>query len=428
MQKRNYYGLLATVSFSTLGDTAGLFTMEWLASELTDSKLALGGIALVSGITELLLRLLGSPLSDRLNRVRLMAILTTLRILAIVVPLFMGLTGSLQLWHLFVAAILSGAGAALFMPTAMAIIPGIAADSKLTRAFAAVDACRSSAVLLGPALAGVLITASGTLPTLGINAVCYAAAVCSLLILRRIPMPVPTSSPFSFMGYQREIAAGFSFYRQLPAMLMIMGMAAVSNLSSAAVWTMMGPYVRQILHGDATVLGMLTTSLALGTFSGLGLISVIGEIKRRRAVMLGSLACIGLATVIWGLFPVYPVALAAVFVTGACGPFFGSLSSALHSRLVPAELQGRVNAIRLLIGGGLAPIGAFAGSAVAQLSGVPAMFVLAGLLPVLCAGVMAFLPGLKALDGDIAALSARMNGTRTSPSLLQDTAGQVPVH
>ncbi|MDH6431407.1 hypothetical protein BSK62_22505 [Paenibacillus odorifer] len=406
MIKRSYYGLLSTITLSAFGDAFGLLAMEWLVYELTGSKLAMGALALSSGIPELLLRLLGSPLSDRLHRVRFMACLAAIRLLAIALPLGMGLAGQLQLWHLFVAAGLSGACAALFMPTAMAVIPGVADSRKLVRAFAIIDGSKSAAVLLGPALAGALTAASGALPALSINMLCYVAAITTLLCLQKLPKPSPAPGRFSIAIYVREIAEGFTFYKQFPAMLTIMMMASISNLSSIAVWTMMVPFVREVLHRDAATMGTLSTVFALGTLVGLSVISMIGEIKKRRFVMLGSLGTIGLVTTLWGLFPSFSFALAAVFATGTIGPFFGSLSSSLHGRLVPSNLQGRVNSIRFLIGGGLQPFGAFTGGAIAELYGVPTLFVIAGLLPMLCASAALLLPGLKTLDGDLSTLEA----------------------
>lgn len=280
MIKRSYYGLLSTITLSAFGDAFGLLAMEWLVYELTGSKLAMGALALSSGIPELLLRLLGSPLSDRLHRIRFMACLAAIRLLAIALPLGMGLAGQLQLWHLFVAAGLSGSCAALFMPTAMAVIPGVADSRKLVRAFAIIDGSKSAAVLLGPALAGALTAASGALPALGINMICYAAAITTLLCLQKLPKPSPAPGSFSITVYVREIAEGFTFYKQFPAMLTIMIMASISNLSSIAVWTMMVPFVREVLHRDAATMGTLSTVFALGTLVGLSVISMIGEIKK----------------------------------------------------------------------------------------------------------------------------------------------------
>ncbi|KQY82653.1 hypothetical protein ASD24_14815 [Paenibacillus sp. Root52] len=404
MVKRSYYGLLATVTLSSLGDVFGLLAMEWLVYELTASKLAMGAMALSFSIPEVAFRLLGSPLSDRLHRGKFMAGLASVRLLALLLPLSMGITGQLQLWHLFVAAALSGACSALFMPTAMAVVPGVAGEHKLLRAFAVIDGCRNAAALLGPAIAGALTAAAGALPTLGINAICYLAAITALLYLPAMQKPAALRETFSLQAYVRDIGEGFSFYRRFPAMLSIMLMVSISNMSSVAIWTMMIPFVREVLHRDAAAMGTLTTASAFGTLLGLAVISWIGEIKKRRTVMLCSLAVIGLCNALLGLFPSYPFALITLCAAGVAGPFFGSLSSSLHGTLVPSSMQGRVNSIRFLIGGGLQPVGAFAGAAVAEMYGLPFLFVSLGLLPFICSIAAIFLPNLKHLNGDLSTL------------------------
>ncbi|SDF27710.1 Predicted arabinose efflux permease, MFS family [Fontibacillus panacisegetis] len=410
MKKRSYYGLLVTIALSGFGDAFGLLAMEWLVYELTGSKLAMGALALCSGVPELVLRLLGSPLADRLPRERLMAGLACMRLIAIVLPLAAGLTGQLQLWHLFLAAGLSGSCAALFMPTAMAFIPSIADSKKLVRAFAIIDGCRNAVALIGPAIAGAITAASGALPALGINAACYIVSIFTLLYLPKTHGQVKKSADFSISAYVRDIFEAFSFYRQFPAMLTIMCMVSISNMSSIAIWTMMVPFVREVLHLNAAALGTLTTASALGTLTGLAIISLLGEIKRRRIVMLCSLAAMGFFNSILGLVHSFPVALVVLFAAGAAGPFFGSLSSTLHGKLVPDHLQGRVNSIRFLIGGGLQPVGALAGGAIAQLYGVPVLILIAGLLPLISSVAAAlFLSSLKALDGNLQNLEVNIH-------------------
>ncbi|MCA1295779.1 MFS transporter [Paenibacillus sp. alder61] len=421
-QKHAYYGLLSTVTLSGFGDAFGLLSMEWLVYEITGSKLAMGALALSSGIPELILRLLGSPLSDRWPRSRLMAALAALRLTAVVLPLIAGLIGQLQLWHLFLAAGLSGSCSALYLPTAMALVPDAADSRKLTRAFAVIDGCRNAVTLIGPAMAGAVVAGVGSLPALGVNALCYIAAIIMLLFLPKTFRPGKTSSSPSIAAYLREIGEGFIFYRKFPAMLAIMGMVSISNMCSVAIWTMMVPYVSEVLHRDAEAMGTLTAATALGTLTGLGLISILGEIKQRRTVMISSLAAMGFFNMILGLVYSYTIALAALFAVGVSGPFFGALSSSLHGKLVPGHLQGRVNAIRFLIGGSLQPVGAFVGSAVADRYGVQMLFLVAGIIPILSSFAGLFFSNLKTLNGDLSEIEARSQ----KKYALGDGKGQVP--
>ncbi|WP_068783159.1 MFS transporter [Paenibacillus phocaensis] len=402
-KRRAYYGLLSTIALSGFGDAFGLLAMEWLVYEITGSKLAMGALALSSGIPELVIRLLGSPLSDRLPRNRLMAGLASVRLIAILLPWLAGMTGHLQLWQLFLAAGLSGSCSALFMPTAMALVPEAAGSRKLTRAFAMIDGCRNAAALAGPAIAGGVVAGFGSLPALGINAACYLAAIAMLLLLPKSTHRNEAPSA-SIAAYLREIGEGFSFYRQVPAMFAVMVMVSISNMCQGAIWTMMVPFVSEILQRDAATMGTFTTATALGSLAGLALISWLGDIRQRRRVMVLSLAAIGGFNAILGLTQSYPVALVALFASGIFGPFFGSLSSSLHGKLVPGRLQGRVNANRFLIGGALYPVGTFAGSIVAEHYGVQMMFLAAGLLPIFSSCVMLLLPGLRQLDGELSEL------------------------
>ncbi|MOA48960.1 hypothetical protein D3C78_1717830 [compost metagenome] len=82
----------------------------------------------------------------------------------------------------------------------------------------------------------------------------------------------------------------------------------------------------------------------------------------------------------------------------------------MHGKLVPGHLQGRVNSIRFLIGGGLQPVGALAGGAIAQLYGVPVLILAAGLLPLISSVAAAlFLPSLKSLDGNLQNLEVNIH-------------------
>lgn len=396
-----YSRLISAVALGSFGDAFGLLAMEWLIYDLTGSKLAMGTLALCAGIPELVLRLLGGPLVDRVPKGRLMAILAMIRLAAVSLPLLTGAAGQLELWHLFAAAAVTGACSALFMPAAMASIPAMTGKKGGVRAFAVLDGVRSGAALIGPAAAGGMTALWGALAALSIDAACYAAGALLLLSLpaSMISAPVirtanleslPVKSggrpPLRFLlnNYIGEIREGFGFYRHYPAMLLVMLLVSISNMGSGAVWTMMVPYGREILRQDAAAIGLLATVSSLGTAAGIALIAWIGEVGQYKRWMLGSLSLIGLLYMALGLTSHYGLALALLFLIGLSSPFFSSLSSSLYGRLVPDGLQGRVNTIRYFIGGSLQPAGGFLGGAAGHAWGIPALFLVAGGLPLLC--------------------------------------------
>ncbi|OWA36847.1 hypothetical protein B9G55_01850 [Saccharibacillus sp. O16] len=397
-----YRLLLGAVGFSSFGDAFGLLAMEWLVYELTGSKLAMGTLALCAGAPELMLRLLGGPLVDRIPKGRLMASLAVLRLVVVCLPLVMGMTGQLQLWHLYAAAVGTGACSALFVPAALASLPALTGRKKGVRAFAVLDGVRSGAALIGPAAAGGITAIWGALAALGIDTVCYAVSVILLLMLpatlsvsasaERSVQVGQSVSPFSHIPvrsmlarYLGEIREGFSFYRHYPVMLLVMLLVSISNMGSAAVWTMMVPYGQEMLRQDAAAIGLLSTFSSLGTVAGIGIVAWMGEIRHYKRWMLGSLSLIGLMYMAMAFTTSYPLALALVLLIGLSSPFFSSLSSSLYGSLVPQEMQGRVNTIRYFIGGSLQPVGGFLGGVVSHAWGLPALFLAAGGFPLICA-------------------------------------------
>lgn len=402
---KGFWYLLSALSISTLGDTFGMLALEWMIYEMTNSKLAMGTLALCFGLSEFVCRLVGSPLIDRYDRRNLLTLLDIIRCLALVFPISMGIFGQLELWHLYVAAVLIGSCTALFAPATMALIAELVQQEGLVRAYSLLEGCKNGAYLIGPAFAGALIAIFGSFPALIINAVCFALSAGFIVCVPRIQKGHKFNihaKAINLVGYIREIQAGFIFFKQFPAMLIIMILVSISNMSSIAIWTMMVPFVQDHLQKDATAMGTLSTAAALGTIFGLSILSLFAvKIKKRRFFMLGSLIVIGILMSTLGLTTNYYLAILLIFLSGIAAPFFGSFSSALYGSLVPANSRGRVMSVRYLVGGSLQPIGGFAGGIFAQSFGIPILFIVGGLLPALCSLAGLFIPQLKDLDGDL---------------------------
>lgn len=403
MKRHSFAWLLGAAFFTTLGDAFGLLAMEWMVYDLTGSKLSMGALALCAGIPELAIRLAGAPLTDRVNKRKLLIILAAVKAGAAVLPLLAASLGSLQIWHLFITAGVMGACSALYLPAASAALPAIAPKGKLVRAFAVMEGCRGAAALLGPSLAGGATAVFGSLQTLGINAVIYSAAAGLLFMVPGASFVVmqKADSQNSRAGYVRELLQGFAFYQQHRPILLVMLLVSVSNMGSAAVWTMMVPYGTEILRQGPGAIGLLTTFSSLGSLLGVAAVAVAGDLHRRSVWMPGSLALIGLLTLLLGFTTSYGYAVVLVSLSGAAGPFFSSLSSALYGRLVPEELQGRVNAIRYLIGGSLQPVGGGLGGVIGQAFGIPALFAGVGMVSLVCSVSAFFSPALRRLNGPL---------------------------
>lgn len=396
-------------SISLLGDGFGLIAMGWVVYEITGSKLAMGSLYLMSLVPEVVVRLLGAPLIDRLNRIRLMVVLDLVMFAAYALPLALAVTGHLQLWHLFALKLISGAAAALYRPASQVLVRNLVSDEHLLRANAIMGSLLESMRVVGPLVAGLIIGAFGSHAALAIDAASFGL---SALTFMAVPAAIGqverrTGGPGTYWG---EMTEGFRFFGKVPALLTLTVMLGLCYVSAWAIFAMHAPYVAEQLGAGAQIVGAMQACWPLGFALGAGALGYIGEVKQRRTIMLWSLVGTGVAFV--GLSLAGPgqvwLALACKVLEGASFAVFTSTSTVIFLRLVPQEIQGRVMSARLLLAWGGGPLGAFLGAYLGERWGLAPMFLAAGILPIVL-GLGGFLfPGLRRVDGDLTAPGATL--------------------
>lgn len=352
--------------------------------ELTGSKLAMGTLFLLGAIPETILRLFGAPIIDRFNRIGLLRTMDVVQAVLYIIPTLLAFTGSLALWHLYAFAVAAGLARALYAPTYFSLVPALVLGDKLVRANSISQTLVMGTSLIGPALAGGLVALVGAAPALLIDTVSYSLSAIALFLLP-VTLGNVEQRPAQKSSYISQVTDGIRFYKQTPALLIIMLTVAASNFGTTASGNMMIPYVREQLGGSAKVVGLITTALMAGIFLGGQAIGWVGEQKRRiRAMqvprMIGGLGIMGFAFLGTGQ------AALAVFLNLVHGfgiGFFNPLNGALYQRMVPTDLQGRVQSVRLTIPWGVMPLASFVGSLLAERLGMVPMMLIAGLVPAL---------------------------------------------
>ncbi|WP_187274279.1 MFS transporter [Paenibacillus sp. N3.4] len=410
MKNGAFWKLFAAQIISTIGDCFGLFALQWLVYTTTGSLVVMGTLAMAAGITELLIRFMGAPLIDRVHRLRLMALLDFIRFTAIGITVALSVFGMAHLWLLFTMTIINAAASALFQPASMAVLPSFIPNQSLVRGYSLFDSSQYAAVILGPAIAGVVISTLGAPSAMAIDAVSFAlSALFIYLIPTKLMNNKSNNSPTSGL-YVRELWDGITFFKKAPALLGIMCCVALKNMCSVAVGGMMIPFATHNLHANPSQIGLLSSVMAAGICLGSLLVSLINNFKRRRIPMLGSIFAHGMLYIVLSQTHSFILALCWILMLGACGPFFGTFSSSLYAQLVPSELRGRVMSARLIVGGSLQPVGSYMGGIVASVFGLPVLLAVAGSIPIITAAAAYFAPVMKGIDGELKPIQLEKRG------------------
>ncbi|WP_185094984.1 MFS transporter [Streptomyces sp. PanSC19] len=277
---------------SKLGDAPVPVAFALAAYQVSHSAAALTWVLLSLWGARFFLVATGGRLADRHDRVKVMIGADLLRLLAqgalavvAVSPL------PLQSWHLCLSAALYGAGTALYNPAQIGLTPEIVAEDRLQRANGLLSLVADVGFLLGPVLAGVLMSTVGFSWVLWLDVASFAANLACLVRLTRLHTPLRRTAPAPAADTSEDAAetdatdadpdhrfrAGFAVMARYPWFSFGMALWFVVSLG-IGLTTVAGPVIAVESLGGAGAWSVLATCLAIGSL--LGSLAVMSTTKQ----------------------------------------------------------------------------------------------------------------------------------------------------
>jgi len=345
---------------STLGSSVSRLALPLLVLALTQSPAQAGLVAALQAAPYLVFSLPAGALIDRWDRKRVMIRCDVARCLAYgSVPLAYA-TAHLSLAQLYAVALVGGTAYVFFNIAEVAALPRVVPAEHLSHATALNESATSASSLIGPGVAGLIISLGRT--TLSGAAVAYLVDSLSYLIstlsLGFIRTPFQAArAPTAGRSLRTEIAEGLRFLwarHPLRALaLLTMGMNLFFGPLPLAVIVL----ARTNLHADARTLGLIFSAASAGGLLGSLSASWVKARLRVGQAIIGAVAGIAVATPLVAVAPSVPVVLAGFALVGAMLPIYNVVSISYRLHLVPDPLQGRVNSVFRLLALGSVPLG-----------------------------------------------------------------------
>lgn len=371
--------VLGAAALSNLGDGLRVVALPLLAVTLTPDPLLVSGLVVAGYLPWVLFGLPIGSLVDR-GRPEAFMVVTNVGRAVLLATFTIGLTtGLTSIWLLYAVAFLLGVGEAIYDNASQSLVPRLVPDRQLESANGAlVTAERVGQDLVGPAVAGVLFTASALLP-FGLNAGLLAVAGVLLIgITTQQPRLAGRSGVFG------ETVAGMRwlwrdrFVRRLILTGAVL-VFATSVWESILVLLATGP-VGLSAAGYGLVLGLG----ALGGVGGAAATPFLVARIDRWWLQLASLALCGVVDLLLAVAPTPATIALAWGGTGFGFAVWHVVSVSTRQRVVPAEILARVNSAARTLSYTALPAGALAGGLAADLAGLrtPAV-IAAGIILVL---------------------------------------------
>ncbi len=339
---------------SMIGTWIQMVAQGWLVLEITGSAFDVGLAAAASTLPTLFLSLFGGVVVDRYpRRTILLWTQSSAMVLAFVLGLF-AVTGTVTIWVILLLSFLLGCVNALNVPALQAFLSEIVEREHLASAIAMNSAIYNGSRVIGPAIAGILISATGTGTAFLVNGVSFFAVIISLLSMKetqKAPAAKISQHPL------QAIRDGLNYSWEHPVIRTSILYIAVISIFAWSYVTMLPFIAKHTFHMDASGMGYLYGVSGLGSVVGTVLVSIYARKIDRLVFIAGGTILFALALIGFTMTIFLPSALVFLFLAG-----FGLVSavstlSATIQSTVDDRFRGRVMSLYMMVFMGFMPIG-----------------------------------------------------------------------
>ncbi|NYH79151.1 MFS family permease [Actinopolyspora biskrensis] len=400
LRERNYRYYASGQVVSLTGTWMQRAAQDWLVLELSGgSPAALGVAVALQFLPTMLFTLYAGVIADRFDKRRMLILVQSGMGLCGVVLGLLDVGGLVELWQVYALAFALGCFSAFDAPVRQSFVVEMVGAAQLSNAVALNSMTFNLARIVGPAVAGGLITVLGTGPVFLVNGLSSGAVVLGLSLmdtarLHRAPEPG---------GKRGQLLAGLRYVSGRPELVVVLSLVFCVSTFGMNFENAFAVIARNVFHRDAAGYGLLITALAVGTLTGASLAARRAGGRPRLRLVFGGAAAFGVLESVASLMPSYRTfALALVPVGIAVMTCTTAANSTVQLSVDPA-VRGRVMGLYMMLFLGGRPLGGLLSGWLAE--------VFNGRAPLLLGGAVV---ALASLAGAVV-LARRTTGLPTGP-------------
>jgi MFS family permease len=334
---RDFRRLYGGQTVSAIGSQLTLVALAYQTFHVTHSTFTVGLLGFVGLIPLLAGALWGGTLADAWDRKRVLTVTQFAMAIAVVGLAVNATLNHPEVWVLFVCAAASAGFQGLDWPARRAALPMLVANDDVTAAVTLQTTTMGLAMVVGPALAGVLIARLGLTTVYLIDIGTFAVSLVTVLLLPRL-VPAGGGTP---MGL-RSMTEGFRHLkseRLLSATYLIDLNAMIFGMPRAVF-----PALAVHLYGGgAGVVGLLYAAPGAGALLGSLFTGWTARIRHQGRAIAACVAVWGATIAVFGVVPVLWVGLTLLAIAGAADIISAVFRQNVQQRAVPDHLQGRLS-------------------------------------------------------------------------------------
>lgn len=376
LRNRVFLFLWLATLFSNIGTWMNDVGSGWLMTNLSPSPAMIAAIQAMTTLPVFLLALPAGAIADIFDRRKLLIIVNSLMLCVASLLAVLVYFNQITIGLLLVITFLLGSGAAFLGPTWQAIVPSIVPKEQLKSGIALNSMGVNISRAIGPALAGILISQVGLYLPFVLNALSFIAIIATVIWWQgeaKEENKLPAETVIAAM------ISGLRYARYSPELLKTILRAFCFFVFASAYWAMLPLIARQSLQGDATLYGLLTTSIGVGAVCGaLVLAKLRARFSTNTLITMGTLGTF-IVLLIFAVVHIRALAIVASFIAGAS--WIVTLSTLMVSAqtALPNWVRARGLALYLTVFSGSMALGSLVWGQVASYTSISMALLIAAI-------------------------------------------------
>ncbi len=361
----------------------------WQIYAISGRAFDLGLIGLVQFVPSVLLALPAGHVADQFERRRIVLLGQIVEWIAIAVLAGLSLAHGVHEVGILLLVFVIGIAKAFEFPALQSMLPALVPAEILPRAMAVNASAGQAAMIMGPALGGLLYVAGPG----AVYSVCGALYVVSVILMGRLryEQAPPKREPATL----KTLFAGVHFIRARKDVLGVISLDLFAVLLGGAT-ALLPIFAKDILHTGPWGLGLLRAAPAVGALLMSVWLARHSMQQRVGAIMFASVAGFGVATLVFAVSTTLWLSLLALFALGA----FDMVSMVIRGALVqldtPDDMRGRVSAVNAIFINTSNQLGEFESGMLAAWLGAVGATVIGGIGTLVVVGLwMGMFPSLR---------------------------------
>ena len=355
-------------AISVIGSQMQVWALFWHIDELTRQPLALGLVGAARVVPIVLFSIYGGAYADLFDRRKLMFVTQSFQAFLAFMLYYLTISGSIQLWHIYLITALQAVAFAFDIPARQALIPNLVPRQILPNALSMSMIASQLGSILGPALSGVIIAGWGLSYTYLLNGISFGSVILALLLMGNVTQDRSLRQVHHRVDKEMMVE-GLKFTFSNPLILSSMVLDFVATFFASAN-TLMPIFAREVLGVGAKGYGLLSAAQSTGAVTAALIISQMKEIRHQGRVLLVAVVGFGIATIIFGISRIFWLSWFGLALAGASDTVSMVIRQTIRQLQTPDNLRGRMTSVNQIFFAGGPQLGEIEAGIVGQLFGV----------------------------------------------------------